>query len=313
MRILMQEKLVKELIRALNNFMRIKDTMKDNIIERNLKPMKIPFRFYLVMGVPSVFVYCGIPFLLAFEKSSFYYVDFKMPAIFFKEPFSIGLFMVGNTMVLIANIYIFIKKVSVDVYITYLIALITAQYQYIATKLVLIFQDDNPQNNYASLSKDFEINSAERKIRILCRQHTSVIRITLMLRKLMSLSFSLIYVNNVFRFCFLGIMLTRISVSLVEGFMVCMYGSGALVQFYILCSSVQKLLEASTEITDKAFHEDWNRFKVSVKRTFMLMMMASNNLEIKLAAFEKFSLSLPSFITVLNQAYSFALLILRVN
>ncbi|XP_067207048.1 odorant receptor 46a-like isoform X2 [Linepithema humile] len=98
-----------------------------------------------------------------------------------------------------------------------------------------------------------------------------------------------------------------------QRFMVCMYGSGALVQFYILCSSVQKLLEASTEITDKAFHEDWNRFKVSVKRTFMLMMMASNNLEIKLAAFEKFSLSLPSFITVLNQAYSFALLILRVN
>ena len=41
------------------------------------------------------------------------------------------------------------------------------------------------------------------------------------------------------------------------------------------------------EITDKAFHEDWYRFDISIKRTFMLLIIASN-LELKLSTFEKF-------------------------
>lgn len=166
-RILLQEKLMKQLIRGLNNFLRVKDTIKDNIIEENLKPMKIPFRFYLTMGIFAILVYFVSSFFLAFEKNSFEYMDLKMPVVFFKEPISFSSFMLGNIVALIFNIYIFIKKVSVDVYITYLIALITAQYQYIAIKLVLIFRD-NPQINYDS--------SAETKIRILCRQHISVVR-----------------------------------------------------------------------------------------------------------------------------------------
>lgn len=51
------------------------------------------------------------------------------------------------------------------------------------------------------------------------------------------------------------------------------------------------------EITDKAFHEDWYQFDISIKRTFMLVIIASN-LELKLSTFEKFNLSLPSFMAV---------------
>lgn len=50
-------------------------------------------------------------------------------------------------------------------------------------------------------------------------------------------------------------------------------------------------------MTDEAFHEDWYQFKPSMQRTFLLLMM-SNNLECKIAAIEKFNLSLPSFISV---------------
>lgn len=50
-------------------------------------------------------------------------------------------------------------------------------------------------------------------------------------------------------------------------------------------------------MTDKAFHEDWHLLKPSIKRMFILIIMA-NNLECKLATFENFNLSLPSFMVV---------------
>lgn len=50
-------------------------------------------------------------------------------------------------------------------------------------------------------------------------------------------------------------------------------------------------------MTDKAFDESWYQFQPSVQRTFILLMLASN-LECKIAAVEKFNLSLPSFMTV---------------
>lgn len=53
----------------------------------------------------------------------------------------------------------------------------------------------------------------------------------------------------------------------------------------------------SMEVTDKAFHENWYQFNIPIKRTFMLVIIASN-LELKLSTFEKFNLSLPSFMAV---------------
>lgn len=50
-------------------------------------------------------------------------------------------------------------------------------------------------------------------------------------------------------------------------------------------------------MTDKAFHENWYLFKPSIKRIFILIIMA-NNLECKIATFENFNLSLPSFMVV---------------
>lgn len=50
-------------------------------------------------------------------------------------------------------------------------------------------------------------------------------------------------------------------------------------------------------MTDRAFEEGWYQFGTSLKRTFILLIMA-NNLECKLTAVEKFNLSLPSFMTV---------------
>jgi hypothetical protein len=50
-------------------------------------------------------------------------------------------------------------------------------------------------------------------------------------------------------------------------------------------------------MTDEAFHENWYSRKPSIKRLFLLIMMA-NNLECRIAKIENFNLSLPSFMKV---------------
>ncbi|EZA46773.1 hypothetical protein X777_01992, partial [Ooceraea biroi] len=97
-----------------------------------------------------------------------------------------------------------------------------------------------------------------------------------------------------------------------EGFIFITYAMGGIIQLYIVCSCMQQLLDASTELTDQAFHEGWYRFSVPIKRMLIFIIMA-NNIEPKIAMFERYNMSLSSFMTILNQSYSIALLLLRTN
>jgi len=71
----------------------------------------------------------------------------------------------------------------------------------------------------------------------------------------------------------------------------------------------------STEMTDEAFHEDWYSCKPSIKRLFLLIMMA-NNVKFRIAKIEAFNLSLPSFVMVrfyaTSMLYKYILLYLKV-
>ncbi|XP_029671993.1 odorant receptor 67a-like [Formica exsecta] len=152
---------------------------------------------------------------------------------------------------------------------------------------------------------------AEKELKALCRHQNNVLFISIMLRKLLSVNFSLLYLNSVFRFCFLGILMSTIpSLTFMEGISILSFAAGSVMQFFLLCSSVQTLSDASTEVTNKAFDESWYQFQPSMKRIFILLIL-SNNLECKIAAIEKFNLSLPSFMAIMNQSYSIALLFLK--
>ncbi|XP_039311645.1 uncharacterized protein LOC105202733 isoform X4 [Solenopsis invicta] len=314
LRIFTQKTLLQQMIRKLNDALNIEDENMRRIVITNLKLIKNPFRYYFVIsGCSSIFWCCStLPLIL--ERNTFYHADFVTPAVFSKEPFSVGVFLLGNMIILGSNIYFFLKIIGMDVYTAHLISLITAQYQYISSRLVLAFRNNKHPDNSNSREGNSEVDSLTAKeIKNLCRQHVNVIYITLMLKKLISVNFFLIYLFNVFRFCFLILMAIKISENFFEGFSVILYTSGIAAQFYVLCACVQRLSEASSEITNKAFHEDWNQFNLSIKRTFLLMTMASNNIEIKLSLLDRFNLSLPSFMSVLNQAYSIALLILKMS
>ncbi|XP_067207039.1 odorant receptor 85f-like isoform X1 [Linepithema humile] len=306
-RIYSRRSLVQELIRKFNDILRMEDEMMKKIVIATLKTTEIPIKFYWTAGVVSIVMWSGTPLALIFHRNFFFYVDYRMPVAFSKEPVTTTVFVIGSFIIMISSMYIFTKKVSVDSYMMHMILLITAQYKYIALKLSMIFKDGLLQSDRnSSNEKEYYLekdNDAEEKIKNICRHHNTIVRITLMLSDLLSLNFSLIYVNSVLRVCGIAIMVFAIpSTTPLEGSLILMYASGGILQLYILCSCVQQLLDASVEITDQAFHEEWYRYRTSVKRKFMLMIMA-NNLDIKLSTFAKYNLSLPSFMTVSLNAY----------
>ncbi|XP_070164756.1 odorant receptor 85f-like isoform X2 [Polyergus mexicanus] len=298
-----RKKLVKQLIRKLNDILRVDDEIMKNVVINTIKPIEIPLKFFWTAGVMSIIIWSSGRFMLVFQKDTFFYVDYRMPVVFSKEPFSTSIFVLGSFVVMLSSMYIFTKKVSADSYMINLILLITAQYKYIALKLSMIFCDGIAHINHNSSNRKklySERNyDAEKRMKSLCRHHNAIICV--------------IYIISVFRFCCIAIMIISIpSTTLLEALLIVMYASGGVVQLYILCSCVQQLLDASIKITDQAFHERWYQFGSSIKQTFMFMIMA-NNLELKLSMFEKYNLSMPSFMVILNQSYSIALLLLKTN
>ncbi|XP_067207037.1 odorant receptor 67a-like isoform X2 [Linepithema humile] len=309
--------LVTQLIRKLNNILRIENKTMRDVVRSTLKPVEIPLKFYCMAGTGSIIVWCCIPFALVLKKRYFFYEDYRLPMILSNEPFSTEIFLVGSFLASIASVYMFMKKVALDVYMINLVLLMTAQYHYIAIKLAAIFREDTSQNQHNESQQEYYLNLdlvATREMKVLCRHYSAVVQMTVMLKKLLSSNMSLIYLTNVFLFCFLDVMLISaiLSKAPLEGLMIIMYISGGLVQLYILCSCVHQLLDASTKITNKAFHEKWYQYGSSLKYSFM-MMITANHLECKLSSSERYNLSLPSFMTILNQSYSFALLFLKMK
>jgi len=177
-RIHTRRELMQRLIEHLNDILRTKDELMRNVVAASLKPIDMPLKFYLSAGVLSIIIWSGTSLLVIYQKDDFLYVDYRMPVIYTKEPFSTNVFVIGTVIVLISSMFIFVKKVSMDSYIINLILLITAQYRYMTLKLSAIFQD---QVSWDSNSPDERKHSArerrvERNIKALCRHHNNVIR-----------------------------------------------------------------------------------------------------------------------------------------
>ncbi|XP_012529627.1 uncharacterized protein LOC105832870 isoform X2 [Monomorium pharaonis] len=307
-----RKKLMKEMVQKMNSILQSADEIMMDIVKSAIRPIIMPFIIYGVTSMISVAIWTIQPILLVFEKSTFFYVDYNLPAAFSTEPFSSRILIPTTIIMTIGSLYQFLRKFSVDIYMMHLVLMLTAQYRYMAAKLSILFRD--LQNCHDEFRNGFHSEKdrwTEIELRKLCQHQNIVLNMSLILKNLLSVNFSLLYVNNVLRFCFIGIMMTTVpSQSFAEGMSVTFFAMGSLMQFFLLCFSVQTLSDASTEITDKAFNEGWHQFGPSMKRTFILLIM-TNNLECRIAAIEKFNLSLPSFMAIINQSYSVALLFLR--
>lgn len=169
--------LVRRLIRKLNEILRLEDEMMQDIAKTTLKSMEIPLKFYWSAGVMSIVVWSSTPFVLIFERNFFFYIDYRMPVLYGKEPMSIGTFVVGSVIVMTSSAFIFTKKVGVDTYMIHLTLLIAAQYRYIASKLSEIFQGETSRNNVTSKKNYSKVDrSVEKQIRDVCQHHNYTVR-----------------------------------------------------------------------------------------------------------------------------------------
>lgn len=167
--------LVNQLIHKLNKILRSEDKMMKIIVRSTLKPVEIPLKFYCITGIGSIIVWCCMSFVMIFKKKYFFYEDYRIPIVISKQPFSTEIFLLGNCIICIASVYMFTKKVALDVYMINLILLVTAQYRYIAVKLATIFQKNTPQNQDNKSEKEYS-TAAILKMKALCRHHSTVIQ-----------------------------------------------------------------------------------------------------------------------------------------
>jgi len=175
----MHRNLISQLIRKLNNILRIEDKTMRNIVRSTLKPVEVPLKFYCMAGTGSIIVWCCIPFTLILKKRYFFYEDYRLPMVLSNEPFSREIFLIGSFFVSIASVYMFMKKVALDVYMINLVLLMTAQYRYTAIKLATIFRRDTLHNEHSGSQKMYYSNLdilAVREIKVLCRHHSAVIQ-----------------------------------------------------------------------------------------------------------------------------------------
>lgn len=162
-----------QLIRRLNNILHVADETMMNVVTATLKPVEAPLNFYWSIGVISIIAWTCIPLVLVFKKNLFYYEDYRIPAAFSRQPFSLEIFLLGSVFLMVSAVYMFLQKVGVDVYMIHLVLMTTAQYRYIATKIAMIFQA-NDENNKEHSS---ELNQRqEKEFKVLCRHHNSVIQ-----------------------------------------------------------------------------------------------------------------------------------------
>lgn len=175
-----RKELVQQLIQKLNDILHVDNEIMRNLVINTIKPIEMPIKFFWTAGVTSIIIWSGEPFMLVFQKDTFFYVDYRMPVVFSKEPFSTRIFVLGSFVVMLSSMYIFMKKVSVDSYMINLILLITAQYKYIALKLSMIFCDEISQiNNNSSNQKRFYSKTTydtEKQMKSLCRHHNAIVR-----------------------------------------------------------------------------------------------------------------------------------------
>ncbi|CAD1468812.1 unnamed protein product, partial [Heterotrigona itama] len=290
--------LLRELIGKLNNLIEGNEMLQDMTV-RTVKPIVRPLTIYTIANTTAVTVWIALPLLEIFRKDQFYYSDYGVPAAISNEPFSTGIFIGGVVLQILGAACTIIRKIGLDLYTMHFIILMTAQYKYLRIKIATIFQQEPGTLHIDIVKRNIspgDKGTVKHEMRLLTRHYETVVEMAVMLRKLLSPNIGFLYIEYVFRFCFMSFMLVTSIGFFPEKCLVTMYTLGALMQFYILCYSIQELIEASETVTDDVIHEKWYFHDVSLQRA-IIMMILTNKLECKLCSLQSIDLTLPSFMS----------------
>ncbi|KAL2728929.1 odorant receptor 67c-like isoform X2 [Vespula squamosa] len=283
------------------------DLLKTTVVSY-IGPVEKMLKFYTITELCTVVFWVSTSLMTIFQKEQFVHEDYALPISFSEEPISRNVYIVSVVIEIFGSGYLIFKKVSADIYTLHLILLLTSQYKYMKMKFGMIFQreDNSSESRYQS------DRIIEKELHSLLRHHSIVVRSTVILKEILSFNICVVHLDSVLRFCFLSFMFAMNMTLNVEGCILISYAIAAILQLYLICFYVQELFEIGSILAEDAFHEEWYFCELSVKKNFKIMIHA-NNLKCQLAPCQSVNLSLPSFMQIINQAYSMCLLFLKMK
>ncbi|XP_047356285.1 putative odorant receptor 92a isoform X1 [Vespa velutina] len=303
-----QRNLLKRLIGNYNFLFSIDNDLLKTIVVTYVGPVEKMLKFYTITEVSTVVLWVSTAFITFFQKEEFVHEDYVLPISFSEESISRNVYIINVIIEIFGSFYVILKKVSTDIYTLHLILLLTSQYKYMRIKFGMVFR----RKENSLKSKYLSDRVIEKELDSLFHHHSVVVRATIMLKEILSFNVCIIHLDSVFRFCFLSFMLATNMRMNIEGFIIISYSIAAVLQLYMICFYVQELFEAGTKLTDDAFNEEWYSCELSVKKNFQIMIHA-NKLKCQLTPCQSVDLSLPSFMQIMNQAYSVCLLFLKMK
>ncbi|XP_043267716.1 odorant receptor 4-like [Venturia canescens] len=272
-------------------------------VHNTLEPYKRGLKFYMIASFLAASAGSAAPILLILNTDKFTYADFTVPAYVPGEPFGKMVFAAGAIFQVFGSCSINFGKISVDLYVIHLIAVLAAQYKFVGEEISRALRDESD-------GKD-ELTVIDALHQCVC-YHSSVIQIGRRLTKVLAFYIGATYLSCILKFCFLAFGVITFGSDNIEKVAYLLYVSACIVQVFLLCSSIEDLLTESTSVTEGAFHENWYARSTAVKKIFCIMEV-TNQMECRLSAYGIVDLVVPTLALILSKSYSVCLLLLKMN
>ncbi|XP_043267958.1 odorant receptor 67c-like [Venturia canescens] len=293
----------RNLIRKYNLILIDSEELK-KFVHDTVKPYKKGLKIYTVACFIVTTMWKAEPIFKIFHNDTFTYTDFTIPAYFPGEPFGKKIFAAGVILQILGACFVNFGKISIDVYVGYFIAVLTAQYKYVRMQAAKALSQRDDQ-----LQDELPVFTALQNC---VRHHGAVIEISQRLTELLAFHIGAAYLTCIMKFCFLAFGFATFESANVEKASYLVYAFACVVQIFLLCSSIQELFDESTSVTLDAFHENWHARGSAVKKIFCLMEL-SNQMECRLSSYRIVDLAVPALAVILSKSYSFCLLLLEMN
>ncbi|XP_043267955.1 odorant receptor 67a-like isoform X2 [Venturia canescens] len=258
---------------------------------------------YFIAGLIVSVFFPLAPIFHIFESEQFSYADFTLPAYLPGEPFSRGVFAAGVAMQIVGSCGIHVGTVAMYLYVVHYIAVLVGQYKYVRVRIAEALSEEHGRR---------DDSSAIAALRDCIEHHSAVIKVGQALGEVLALHVGVTYITCIMEFCFLAYGIITFGSAVVEKFTYIAYTLFRVLLVFMLCSSIQELVDASTSVTDDVFHENWYTRSKTVQKTFYIIQL-SNQIECRISAYRIVELVVPTLALILSKSYSVCLLLLSVK
>nr|AXM05241.1 odorant receptor [Campoletis chlorideae] len=141
---------LRNLIKKYNTILVDSDELKKLVLV-TIEPYKKGLKFYIVSCAIAVTTWAATPILTISDNRQYTYSDFSAPAYFPGAPFNANIFLVTVISQTVGSFFITFGKISIDIYINHLIAVLSAEYKYVRTEITKALSQENDQEDEQSI------------------------------------------------------------------------------------------------------------------------------------------------------------------